>query len=253
MTTPLHLVRLILDRRALLRLGARHHLGQEVDEGALLHAGLAQLFATSSAPAAIPLHNFAVDDLRASSTRLADSLFLLAYSSLERDSLTGAMGPSARMLLRDCETRKMPPFEAGQRLGFRTRTCPIVRTRKPGDRLLGTDRRGRVKHREMDAFVHATIGLDGQNRVDRERVYEQWLRAQLQRQGASTLERARLTEFRRETMQRRGNVRLERPNAVLEGTLRVQEPVAFRSLLVRGIGRHRAFGFGMLLLRPPES
>jgi CRISPR system Cascade subunit CasE len=27
--------------------------------------------------------------------------------------------------------------------------------------------------------------------------------------------------------------------------------VAFRALLARGVGRHRAFGFGMLLLRPP--
>jgi CRISPR system Cascade subunit CasE len=54
-------------------------------------------------------------------------------------------------------------------------------------------------------------------------------------------------------MRRRGREdagRIERPNAVLEGTLTVGDPDAFARLLARGIGRHRAFGFGMLLLKP---
>jgi CRISPR system Cascade subunit CasE len=69
--------------------------------------------------------------------------------------------------------------------------------------------------------------------------------------GTSTLNTAHLTEFRRELMRRYGGARIERPNAVLEGHLMVRDPVAFRALLARGVGRHRAFGFGMLLLRPP--
>ena len=39
-------------------------------------------------------------------------------------------------------------------------------------------------------------------------------------------------------------------NGTVEGTLTVGDPDAFSRLLARGIGRHRAFGFGMLLLRP---
>ena len=40
------------------------------------------------------------------------------------------------------------------------------------------------------------------------------------------------------------------PDATLQGTLAVVDSGAFQALLARGVGRHRAFGFGMLLLRP---
>jgi CRISPR system Cascade subunit CasE len=40
------------------------------------------------------------------------------------------------------------------------------------------------------------------------------------------------------------------PDATLKGRLEVIDPVAFRNLLIRGVGRHRSFGFGLLLLRP---
>jgi CRISPR system Cascade subunit CasE len=39
------------------------------------------------------------------------------------------------------------------------------------------------------------------------------------------------------------------PDATFTGLLAVGNPEAFAGLLARGIGRHRAFGFGMLLLR----
>ena len=42
----------------------------------------------------------------------------------------------------------------------------------------------------------------------------------------------------------------QRPQALLGGILQVQDGDAFHTLLARGIGRHRAFGYGMLLLRP---
>jgi CRISPR system Cascade subunit CasE len=42
-----------------------------------------------------------------------------------------------------------------------------------------------------------------------------------------------------------------RPDVTFTGTLTVTDPTAFSALLARGVGRHRAFGFGMLLLRPP--
>jgi CRISPR system Cascade subunit CasE len=42
-----------------------------------------------------------------------------------------------------------------------------------------------------------------------------------------------------------------RPAVTFEGTLTVTDGEQFEALLARGVGRHRAFGFGMLLLRPP--
>lgn len=247
---PLYIVRLVLDRREVARVAARHRIPQEVDEGYLLHAGLSQLFATSSERAEVPLHNFAIDDTRAATAQQPDALFLLAYAGVDHTALTAAMGASREQILRHCETRRLPEFEPGQRLGFRTRVCPITRTRIPGERALGTDRRGKVKCREMDAFIHATLTHPGE-KVDREKVYADWLGEQLRRDGAGELGDVRLASFVRETVRRRGSPRMERPNAVMEGTLTVTDPLAFRALLTRGIGRHRAFGFGMLLLRPP--
>lgn len=246
----LHLVRLVLDRRTLSRVAARHRHAQQLDDGYLLHAGLAQLFATSSAPAEVPLHNFAHDDLRAESVQDSTAVFVLAYAAHDERALRGTMNTSEG-LLRECQSRRMPSFEVGQRLGFRTRVCPITRTRTPGERELGVDRRGKAKCREMDAFVHATLSVSKDTRVDREEVYTTWLRAQMTREGACTLDEARLTAFQREGMHRRGGPRIERPNALMEGTLTVTDPTAFTALLARGVGRHRAFGFGMLLLRPP--
>jgi CRISPR system Cascade subunit CasE len=193
---------------------------------------------------------FAVDDLRSAIVRQPDALFLLAYAGVDDAALTAEMGPMRSEIVRRCESRPMPELAAGQRLGFRTRVCPIVRTRKPGSRSLGVNRHGRVKHREIDAFIHATLIAPKDVSVDREAVYTHWLGRELERRGAGSLETGHLVEFRRERMRRRG-ASIERPNVVLEGDLTVVDPVAFRALLIRGIGRHRAFGFGMLLLRPP--
>ena len=68
--------------------------------------------------------------------------------------------------------------------------------------------------------------------------------------GTNEPRRARMVELRREPFFQ-GGARGERPNVVLEGTLRVTDADTFRALLARGVGRHRAFGFGMLLLRRP--
>jgi CRISPR system Cascade subunit CasE len=43
----------------------------------------------------------------------------------------------------------------------------------------------------------------------------------------------------------------EKPDVTLRGRLSITDSAAFADLLRRGVGRHKAFGFGMLLLRPP--
>jgi CRISPR system Cascade subunit CasE len=40
------------------------------------------------------------------------------------------------------------------------------------------------------------------------------------------------------------------PDAVFTGVLQVLDTTAFAALVARGIGRHRAFGYGMVLLKP---
>jgi CRISPR system Cascade subunit CasE len=101
---------------------------------------------------------------------------------------------------------------------------------------------------------------EGREPAGRAQVYGQWLVRQFTRDGAAQAksEAVSLIGFRRvltlrqsrsgEGGRRRG---VERPDALFSGELTVQDPEAFARLLERGVGRHRAFGFGMLLLRPP--
>jgi len=86
----------------------------------------------------------------------------------------------------------------------------------------------------------------------RESVYLDWLGERLARAAVLERDACRLASFRR-TRTIRGAARRkpsERPDAVLHGVLRVVDAAAFGDLLQRGVGRHRAYGYGMLLLRP---
>lgn len=134
-------------------------------------------------------------------------------------------------------------WQRGQKLGYEVRVCPVVRG----------------KQGERDAFLAQLPNGGAPTVKDRASVYRDWLSSRLY--GAASLEADafNLKAFRLASTWRQGGpigargrtgCRLVRPDALLIGQLRVQEPEAFRALLHRGIGRHRAFGFGMLLLRP---
>lgn len=276
MTEPLHLVRLVLDRRELVRLAPR---GRALDEGYLLHAGLARLFATSDDPASSLVQPFAIDDLAAGQAR-PGQIPLLGYSSLPEGELLARMGPARQGLLCKLVTREVPPIVAGTTCAFRTRVCPVVRTKHPGQLAALPDKKGRPRSREVDAWLAHRFKSwqpepprDQAAPVDtwaeREQVYRGWLARELsaERKEASPaierppaeLQEATMVEFAREPLRRKGAPRqapppgqrqAERPDAVLEGTLVVRDEAAFRALLARGVGRHRAFGYGMLLVRP---
>jgi CRISPR system Cascade subunit CasE len=50
----------------------------------------------------------------------------------------------------------------------------------------------------------------------------------------------------------RGDRGPEGPDATIHGTLTVTDPGVFTKFLARGVARHRAYGYGMLLLHPPN-
>lgn len=126
---------------------------------------------------------------------------------------------------------------------------------------------------EQDAFLHAVAAAGGRDGalVSREAVYADWLRAQLAErpgqprqpwQGAVELLDVQLSAFGRSRIQRHSQAgaatarkgrTIDGPDATLTGHLRVIDPVAFAHLLTRGIGRHRSYGFGMLLLHRADE
>jgi CRISPR system Cascade subunit CasE len=114
------------------------------------------------------------------------------------------------------------------------------------------------KGSEVDAFLaKCEMAGDSAERLDRETVYRDWLSGQLERHGGSRLLSARMIAFRLAKFLRReqGAARkarfVERPDAIFDGVLEITDSAAFAGLLARGLGRHRAFGFGMVLLRSP--
>ena len=144
------------------------------------------------------------------------------------------------------ESKSMPTdWRVDQRLGFDLRVRPIRRPRHSSTR----------RPTERDVFqLEAVQHPPGKMSRSREAVYAEWLAAQFQRHGGAHLEHAALASFQRtQVIRRLGQGPTEGPTAVLRGTLTVTDSEAFTRLVARGIGRHLAYGYGMLLLRPPAS
>jgi CRISPR system Cascade subunit CasE len=101
----------------------------------------------------------------------------------------------------------------------------------------------------VDVFLAETLRNDQPR--PREAVYLDWLAKRLLPVAELERETTRLHKFQRQIVVR-GGKRIEGPDATILGTLSVQDPQGFADLLTHGIGRHRAYGYGMLLLRPPQ-
>lgn len=248
------MVRLLLAAPRLAALAQERGLPlDQEDSGYLVHDELAALFQEG-----------AVQPFRVMQER-ARAVEVLGYSTLEdeelRERATSFARPEAHAA---CDWQRfavkpMPAtLEAGRRLGFEVRACPVVRlsserkvTAKGGNETVYP------RGREVDAWQHRRFLAERPEAgVSREDAYRGWLNDRLH--PAAAVDHVRLTAFRRTRLvrktheaKRRPRV-LERPDAVLQGQLTVTDGTRFLDLLARGVGRHRAFGFGMLLLRPPE-
>ena len=136
-------------------------------------------------------------------------------------------------------------WRPGKRLGFEVRIRPVVRrSRNSGSR----------PGKECDAFQsEATQHPKGGMNQTREEVYRQWLAERLEMQGGAQLDwkETKLVSFQRTRAFRKLHSRYsEGPDAVLRGVLAITGSAEFANLMAHGVGRHRAYGYGMLLLRP---
>lgn len=142
-------------------------------------------------------------------------------------------------------SRMMPSWTPGRRLAFELRCCPVGR--KAGTGI------------EKDLFL-IRADAAGDQGLRRDTVYCDWVCEQLERDRACSVHAVQVAGFRLVRQTRRvqgsGGPRTRchpvRPDVLVRGELTVTDPEAFATLLGRGVGRHRAFGYGMLLLRPPS-
>ena len=146
------------------------------------------------------------------------------------------------------DSKPMPTlWQVGRQVGFELRLRPVVRRSRNSSVRPG---------KECDAYLwEALKHPKGGMRRSREQVYTEWLSKQLDRRGGARLEQehTRLVSFQRTRAFRRARPafgRTEGPDAVIRGVLTITDAETFTDLLVRGVGRHKAYGYGMLLLRP---
>ena len=191
---------------------------------------------------------------------------LYAYADVDHEALqevaAATAPPDCLAPLNPAASRSKPipsAFAAGRRLGFDLRVRPVRRLRR--------DLRDTQAHAvlstgsEIDAFRLALLQRfpDGWRRcgvtaaqkgMSRESIYAAWLTERLA--GAADVEECRLSSFVRSRAIRGDGRGPEGPDATLQGVITVQAPELFARRLREGVGRHRAYGYGMLLLRPPN-
>ncbi len=239
----LHMIQCTLDPKAFMAFAQEQGLDpgrDELDLGYLGHAWLKAAFG-DLAPCPWRLLMPRRADRRRPSR-------ILAYSGQPAEALadhlaryadpsvTAVCSPEA--VLGKALPREWP---ANRRYAFEALCCPVGRKARTGQ--------------EKDVFL---IEADhaGENALDRSEVYRRWFRSQAEAMEGIHVEDVALEGFRlsktlRKTHgQPREATRRLRPQAVFQGILQVRDGASLMSLLRRGIGRHRAFGFGMVLLRP---
>ena len=264
--SPLYFVRLPLSIPALGLWAADRNLGWSVrrgtkgqerdaglDEGRALHHLLTESFGQRV------LHPF-----RLFVAPQAKQGHVYAYSSADHAALLEVVQacamPEAQTVfdLQGLATKAMPEnLSAGRRMGFEIRVRPVSRLLKPLPYSGGAFAKGA----ELDAFLIEALRrfpLDSASQETmlqagrtREAVYTDWL-AQKLADSATLVPGIRLTRFERDRAARMGSS-IEGPNAILQGDLIIDHPENFQKLLAGGIGRHKTYGYGMMLLRPPRN
>jgi len=241
-TDALYLLHTQPDPQRLAAWAARHRLlDSQGDLGYALHALLHAAFG-EHAPQ--PFRYLNAEQGLLAYTRLS-AVELAQCAALAEPDVAAALGLGQTLHHAGLSARPFPTqWATGHVLGFDVRVRPIIREGKTG--------------RERDAFLAAVEKSDG-GELDRGAVYVQWLRELLARQGGAELVDASVSRYqllsvtRKDQKSSSDDPRRSRlvsgPDAVLTGQLRVTDPQAFALLLAGGVGRHRAFGFGLLMLR----
>ena len=251
--TASHLVRVPVDTGRLARWASERGWtgprGVVFDEGRALHHLVTEVWG----PGVFPCFRLLVPPRRRTGN-------LYAYSAMDAEALRPAARAQAlpehleMLRLEGLESKAMPPdWRVEQRLGFDLRTRPVRRLRRV---LYGPKETIRAGS-EVDAFLLEALhrhpdtpdGMRNEGKT-RQEVYLDWLAEQLAPAAGLDRSASRLVRFRRLRVAREKRDS-EGPDAIIHGVLVVADPPAFSALLTRGVGRHRAYGYGMLLLRPP--
>jgi CRISPR system Cascade subunit CasE len=133
--------------------------------------------------------------------------------------------------------KKMPSeWQSGKRIGFDVCTIPV--------------RRAAGSNKEIDTYIRdVNKWKDSKDSAapSREESYLTWLDERFG--GAADIVRE-VTNFRAKSVatKRKGEV-IRRTEATFQGDLIIKDPQLFAEKIAGGIGRHKSYGYGMIILR----
>ena len=181
--------------------------------------------------------------------------YLLGYAQAPEDRLRAAAETHAARLAHtavDWEGFAARPIPETLRGNF---LCEIHATPVVRSRLIDTENTPPGEEpplREVDVFVREVAARRPGASLDRHAIYLEWLTRQVARFPGVALRSAAVHRFRLVDVPRRRADRTfrlcRRPDVVFRGILQVEDPQDGLELLRRGVGRERAFGFGLVLL-----
>jgi CRISPR system Cascade subunit CasE len=268
----LHLIKLSIDPKAIAQCVEIHglQLKKETDLGYAMHVYLTSLFG-DDAP-----KPFRVEPRRAE----LDRVVVLGYATKDASTLrTDAQAFADPRVWAGVDweafvSKPMPSVPTRRIMGFSVRVCPTIRRGDP--HVVGSaqgtrwsESSGGVPTHEDDPGAEVDVYLawgqtDGRYKgLSRESSYALWMRDWMERTYGKliTIESIDMVGFRLESVtrrepskgvDRRKEVTFRKPSALLTGTVQTYDSECFQRFLSHGIGRHRSFGFGMVLLRRVE-
>ena len=232
--TTLYLMRATLDMVNMARYAAEQH---HSDPDRTAHCLMAESFGKAQMP-----KPFAIK------TRLTNGTLqgtALAYTCITAEELRKVaeqhqkLAHSAVMDPRTIMTIPVPDqWSEGHSIRFEIRIRPTKRS---------SSRDAEHPKSELDIY------LGSAENASRAETYCQWLSESMWRQGglqATPLSMV-MTKFAMRRVRRQNpSQRTTGPDATITGDATVVNPERMRSALADGLGRHKAYGYGMLLLRP---
>lgn len=178
--------------------------------------------------------------------------------------VVSAREPRCSRLFKPLESKPYAPvLAAGDRLAFVLR-ANATRDRRPGpgdDAVSGNGRKPR-RDRRVDIVMHAMQehglkgGITGSNSRAARRMEiageaaRSWIASQGDRHGFQVeIDTFAVEDYRVSSLKRRGGGQATFGVLDLKGLLTVRDPEMFTSMLFAGLGRARAFGCGLMLVR----
>lgn len=149
--------------------------------------------------------------------------------------------------LLDVESKPFSPrLETGDLLAFRLRANPTVARRIEGEK----------RSRRSDVLMHAKSVFPLEQRASQDckkamdEAARQWLAGQGEKHGFMVRGLPEISGYRQYTLAKKeGGKPIQFSGVDYNGVLEVSDPKQFTGLLTQGVGRSKAFGFGMMMIR----